>query len=265
MALSVESLCLQEYYSDMMGPQQEQDNKDNELTWYIFYSEKEGREYYYEPKTKSATWVLPAEAKLHPPDDGDDTDTLEASPRESAPSGFSDVVDDDENDDSVLDEMMSKPSTSCLARCASFFISPKLGMVILIINVLLSSNWLGLIVSPPFSTGIVVVEMPVVERFLPMMQDATSPIFEKETIPVVGQVAVFTTTESERVREAVQSASQTTNSILERIKEKVATSGYLIELQEEHSVSQNGGNPAKCFLLSHIFTLKCREAFAPNV
>lgn len=30
----------------------------NEIVWYTFYSESEKREYYYEPQTKTATWIL---------------------------------------------------------------------------------------------------------------------------------------------------------------------------------------------------------------
>ena len=34
--------------------------KDETETWYAFYSEREKREYYFEPKSKVTTWILPA-------------------------------------------------------------------------------------------------------------------------------------------------------------------------------------------------------------
>jgi len=33
----------------------------NEVVWYTFYSETEKRDYYYQPKTKTATWIVPPE------------------------------------------------------------------------------------------------------------------------------------------------------------------------------------------------------------
>mmetsp|Transcript_10752 Transcript_10752/g.30237 ORF Transcript_10752/g.30237 Transcript_10752/m.30237 type:complete len:309 (+) Transcript_10752:67-993(+) len=46
------------------------DNKNTSGTepvvWYAFYSEKVGREYYYEPKSRTAMWVMPDDYHPHP-------------------------------------------------------------------------------------------------------------------------------------------------------------------------------------------------------
>jgi len=41
-------------------------------TWYTFFSERENREYYYEPTSGVATWVLPAGARRHDDEEEDE-------------------------------------------------------------------------------------------------------------------------------------------------------------------------------------------------
>ena len=36
------------------------------VIWYAFYSEAAGREYYYEPKSRTATWIMPDDQNAHP-------------------------------------------------------------------------------------------------------------------------------------------------------------------------------------------------------
>ena len=36
------------------------------VIWYAFFSEKAGREYYYEPKSKTVTWVMPDDHHPYP-------------------------------------------------------------------------------------------------------------------------------------------------------------------------------------------------------
>ena len=46
---------------------EEDAGKGNEpVVWYAFFSEKAGREYYYEPKSKTVTWVMPDDHHPYP-------------------------------------------------------------------------------------------------------------------------------------------------------------------------------------------------------
>jgi hypothetical protein len=52
-----------------MQDDQKHVDKKPPVEWYTFYSDKEGREYYYNPKTKVATWIFPDNATVQPLDE----------------------------------------------------------------------------------------------------------------------------------------------------------------------------------------------------
>jgi hypothetical protein len=245
MALCVASRCLHEYYSVMMEDQQEEEDV---ATWFVFYSDKENREYYYQPQSNTASWVLPKGARIYPHDDNtlDETDSNEASsPRESGP-GFSDYPDDN-----VIEEEKTpgRSSKSFLVRFVALVTGHRFGMALLLLNVFLSSSWLGSVLLSSHSV-------------------LNVGISETMTAVAAEQVVVFKMPmeTEQQVKEAAQKAASKGEEILQRIEGTVESNGYpiatrwsknqLIEIVTE--VQVHHGQPCRR-PLSRLFSKECRR------
>lgn len=254
-------------------PESQQDAE----TWYVFYSEKENREYYFEPTSKQASWTLPQGARLHPFDDSEDAETSEGfSPRESAP-GFSGFSDDD--DDMLLDEASAFPNyAAILGFFVNLFSSPRFGVAMLVLNVLLASRWVGHSAGPTGnSTSLVVLPAPVMESCPPVVNNVTyievfvpqkteDVIVPKQEVTMYHNLFTRKPKETDMVKEAVETATRRTKSILQRIEETVAidTRGSQSIATTAAAKEEDQAEKACRMPLSRVFNPRCRESFVPK-
>jgi hypothetical protein len=281
MALCVASRCLHEYYGMMMEDQLEEDGETNVATWYIFYSDKENREYYYQPQTNTASWVLPKGARISPNDDTDntlDTETNEGStPRESSP-GFRDDADDNVIDLVDCDET----SKSFFRRLVALVTGLRFGMLLLLLNIFLSSSWIGSVLLLNNNAAVLNVDMPeiaapsmakitvaaeqvILEQRLPI-PECIAPVSvaaskEKEPQSLFGDLFKKPIEATEQVKEAAQAAASKGNEILQRIE----GTGYPIVTRYSNSdrqlvVDASVTDDQPCRRpLSRLFSKKCRQ------
>jgi hypothetical protein len=281
MALCVASRCLHEYYGMMMEDSQQEDGEANVATWYIFYSDKENREYYYQPQTNTASWVLPKGARISPNDDTDNTvecedaDTNEGStPRESGP-GFRDDVDDN-----VID-LTETSSKSFSRRFVALVTGYRFGMALLLLNVFLSSSWIGSVLlsnnnavlnvdipettaTPSMAKIAVAAEqrLPTPECIAPVSVPASE---EKEPQSLFGDLFKKPTDATEQVKEAAQAAASKGNEILQRIEGTVESAGYPIVTRNSNAnhqlvVEKSVTEIQPCRRpLSRLFSKECRQ------
>jgi hypothetical protein len=285
MALCVASRCLHEYYGMMM----EGDQQEDVATWYIFYSDKENREYYYQPQTNTASWVLPKGARISPNDDTDNTleDTNEegSTPRESGP-GFRDDVDDN-----VID-LTETSFKSFARRFVALVTGYRFGMVLLLLNVFLSSSYIGSILlsnnnsvlnvetpepttaTPSMAKIAVVAEQVLSEQRLPIPEciaPVSVPAVSEEKEPqsgLFGDLFRKPTEASEHVKEAAQKAASKGNEILQRIEGTVESAGYPIVTRYSNAnananqlvVETRVAEVEPCRRpLSRLFSKECRQ------
>jgi hypothetical protein len=220
------------------------DPQDEDVaTWYIFYSEKENREYYYHPESSTASWVLPAGARLHAHGDVEETETNEgATPREIGLGFFDDS-------DVVVDETTTRlPSKSFLRRFVTLVTGYRFGMALLLINVFLSSSWFGsVLLSTETSSGIIAqastvhvvaeetiqvgVVVPGMYEYSP--NTATPPV-EQEPQPVIADS--FMTRKTEQVKDAVEEATRKGNKILQKLEGAVESAGFPIDTHQSNQL-----------------------------
>jgi hypothetical protein len=285
MALCVASHCLHEYYGMMMEDQQE-DGEANVATWYIFYSDKENREYYYQPQTNTASWVLPKGARLSPNDDTDDTRECEdtetnegSTPRESGP-GFSDdnVIDLVECDETETSKSFSR-------RFLALVTTHRFGIALLLLNVFLSSSWIGSVLlsnnnavvnnadiseaaaTPSMTKIAVAAEQLILEQRLPTPECSAPvsvpPFEEKEPQSLFGDIFKKPIEAKEQVKEAAQVAASKGNEILQRIEGTVESAGYPIVTRysnAKHQLIERITNVEPCQRpLSRLFSKECRQ------
>lgn len=291
MALCVASRCLHEYYGMMMEDQQE--DEANVATWYIFYSDKENREYYYQPQTNTASWVLPKGARICPHGDNDntleceDTETNEgSSPRESSGPGFS--------DDNVIDLVEceeTSTSKSFSQRFVGLVTRHRFGMALLLLNVFLSSSWIGSVllsndnnadlnndvdipetITPTMAKIVIAAERLVSEQRLPIPEctvNIVSPPEEKEPQSLFGDLFKQPVEATDQVKEAAQAAASKGNEILQRIEGTVESAGYPIVTRYSNSNSNANHQLIETRAstdvqpcrrpLSRLFSTECRQ------
>jgi hypothetical protein len=220
--------------------------------WYIFHSDNENREYYFQPESNTASWVLPKGARIYPRDDTqEETETQEGStPRESGSGCFDDS--DDNVIDLVGDETPGSSSKSFLLRFVALVTGYRFGMALLILNVLLTSSYFG---SMLFSNEVVLnagisetatpmpaaVEQVIAERLAPPPEctNTVTVVEAEETEP-----QPLLPVETEQVKEAAQAAAKKGNKIMQRLEDDRSTvTEKKVQVQEGRwSVVEKKGN-----------------------